>query len=419
MVTMESSFDLKKSELLIPVLPLLLSSLFLFACKRDKGSESDPPVKDKLEILWRTPILSNLNYSTAIAMNPIPFNQYVVASTDRELNGFQTPILFLDSATGAVQHYWSDFIDGSAYLRDETYSIEGNYLLLSTQSSIDCVNLKTQQTQWQSMVPGNSPFNYSHNGFVYTGIDLNGGNSAAIIRSPVDHLSWDTVYHFTRTDRYDPNFESMGFGSLENGDAVLVWKNRSFSSGSDRTDIFAFNLSADTLLWRNMDLHEISGIMPLLIDDEAVFGTVRSKAFSIDLATGMMNWTRDFEGIVSRPDQANFTFGSMCLTKDALVLKGTERELVLLNKNNGGLRNVNPNLPPGVENRFTQYDNKLFLSTGHLVIIDDLLGDVLNDPLKTEALGWITSGITIDSTRGVMYFHNGREVFCARIPENL
>ncbi|GGH65191.1 outer membrane protein assembly factor BamB family protein [Phaeocystidibacter marisrubri] len=356
------------------------------------------------------------------SINPVMYKDVVVFSSDRVVNTVRSPVVFLDTATGEIRDYWTDFSDGPFTYLDESMAHEGQYLFLSGQRSVDCINMETHQTQWHGPAGDNSPLIYVSDGFLYRGFEYDGmnptNNSAAIMRTPVDSRDWDTVYAFTRTDRYKPGFDSMGFGTLTNGDEVVVWKNRSITGSSDRTDIFAYNLTADTLLWRNMDFVEGSGVIPLKVERGVVYGLLRNHAVALDLATGNTIWSQDFNSVkASFPLQ--FYEGDFYINGNTMLIKGPAHEIMGLSIEDGSISWLRKDLDFGIEDRFTYFEGKLFFTTTELAVIDVHTGERVLESSRVEHLGNLEGRVTIDPIRRVMYMNNGLEALCVKIPDDI
>ncbi len=396
----------------------LVGIFFTSCCDRDEPPK--PQSKPAYEILWQQPIVPDPELYFSLSINPFLYKGMVIVSSEYTMEGVESPLMFLDSADGHIVDLWSDFIDGAVPYINESASSEGEFLVLNTQRSVDCVNLETRSRQWASLISRNHPYNYIYKGYVYTTIQYNGDDGAAVLRSPLDHEDWQTVYPFTRTDEYVPFFSALGFGETEDGHDIVVWKNRSSYTNKNQTDIFAYDLTADSLLWRNRDFNVFGGILPLQVDNQRVYGAVERRVFCLDLMTGDSIWTNDFSGIIAKPRFSNFDQGMMYLSDYKVYLKGGGPELVILHKSDGSLFRTNDELPDGIEDRVTYFEGKLFMSTQELVIVDLLTGDLLNDPnAMLRTFGNIYSKIVIDPDRRVMYFHNGRTLFCVKIPEDL
>lgn len=403
------------------VMKILLAISLVYAvsaCKEKMLLPEPTAPSEHLEILWRTPIVLNPETEYTIAMNPVIHGKHVIFSTEHTMNSIRGPLLFIDSSNGSVQHYWGDFSSGSDAFYSERTAHEGDYLVLRQFNTIDCINLVTRQKQWHTHKYSGLPFIYANEGYVYAAISFNNERSNAIIRSPLETQDWDTLYSFTKTDKYKPDFIGFGFGQLSNGDEVIVWKNRNWGANGFLTDIFAFNISADTLLWRNRDLDLNSLINPLQVIENRVIGDLRTDLFSIDLETGELIWRRNVQkSIINTYPIASLE--AIYIGETSIVVKGSSDELVGLVKRTGDINWVQDDNGLGLNSRFTYFEGKLFFASGGLRIVDAQNGDPLISQALSEEIDNIQSNIVIDPDRRVMYFHNGREAFCVRIPPGI
>jgi hypothetical protein len=400
----------------------LLSIVLLFACKKQVPASINRVNPQQLEVLWSTPIIQDETYESSYSMNPVLYSNKVIFSNEHTLDGYNAPLLFLDTATGEIKDIWNDYSHENPAFINESVARENEYLILGGHVSVNCLNLITREAQWRGPIGDNTPFLYIKNGFVYRGVDYNFGssfnNSSAVLRTPVESRSWDTVYAFDQTDGFRPGFDSMGFGRTAEGDEVVVWKNRSFRSNINRTDIFAYNLSADSLLWRNTDLNMGSGIVPLQVSDGLVLGLVYDHAFAMDLATGDLVWKQDFLEI-NPMYPLGFFNGDFHIEDQRMILMGGSEELVNLNKNNGKVNWVRRGFKGSFVDRFTYFEDKLFFTSGRLNIVDINTGEQLLTQEYPAGIKNIISRIVIDTTRRVMYMHNGRKAYCIKIPNDL
>jgi len=389
--------------------------------KKPTGNPVTAETSPELKVIWRTSIVPDPSRNITISMNPVLYDELVIFGTELTMNEMNAPILFMDTATGEIKDYWTDYLgEPAAYYGEKSLAFD-KYLFLSSLTTVNCINLETRETQWQSNIKFNFPGIYANEDYLYRGISYKNEDEAALLRTPVSQINWDTVYAFSRTDRRRPNFDAAGFGQLANGDEVVAWKNRSYVPGNgsmDRTDIFSYNLSADTLMWRNTDINFNSGPVPLKVEDQRVYGLVENHAFCIDLLTGDTLWFKDIRKIVKPTFDFGFFNGDLFIHEDAVLIKGDSDELISLNKVTGETKFVRQDIAIGFGDRFTYFEGKLFFSAGELVIIDALTGDLLNKK-QANQINDIQSRIVIDPNRRVMYFHNGREAFCVKIPPNL
>lgn len=388
------------------------------ACSQEHPKE--PDAERNLELLWMAPI-SNGYHEFSIASDPVVHENHVIVSAEFDMDGVKSPLMFLDSSNGNRLHLWSDYIKGTALYANERARVSGDYLVLSTQRSMDCVNLKTRQRQWATIIPDNNPFNWVDDDFVYTTVNFKDGRSAAILRCPIETGIWDTVFTFHSPGSFEPDFCALGFGELTGGDKVLAWKSRRAATGKDRTDIFAYNLSADTLLWRNTEYSVFAGVAPVIIEQNRVLVLLEEIAVSLNVTTGNTLWSRDFDGVVKYPDIANFDQYLVAYHAGKVILKGSGSELVYLNWADGSVEKVIDAYPRSGYGEFTFFEDKIFFTTGDLVIADAQTGEPLISPQSFSPVNgpFIYTSITIDPDRRVLYCHDGFHLYCVKIPDDL
>jgi outer membrane protein assembly factor BamB len=390
---------------------------FILACCKEQSTPNPPAVPDQLAILWKMPITPPEASSISLSMTPILYGDEVIFNTDYTLNGVHAPVLFLDTADGSVKRTWSG-LSGDAYTSSTVVETNG-YLVFGELTKVDCLNMASATTQWKSTVPLLFPRLMAKNGYVYRGFPFNpiGNqyNSCALMRTAVSSLAWDTVYSFTATDDYKPSFTGYGSGTLANGDEVVVWKSwsRKLNTQQHRAEIFAYNLTADSLMWRNSEFLDHANTIPLQVENGVVYGLIRTSAFAIDLATGNTLWRRDFNSINGDVQFAALPFhldGNYMLVQSQNVDK-----LYYLNKITGKLiREIDV---PYRYDRFAYFEGKLFGAGIGLGIIDIASGENLADKYDQSVFRRWWSGITIDPDRRVFYCHDGYHAYCIKIPD--
>ncbi len=403
----------------------LLCIMSAFLCCAPSIEEIKAHRRERLDILWRTSTLKDKNHEGSISMQPRVFQDFVIINSEHAYDGYDAPVLFLESDSGNVINYWSDYSVGPVIYAGEAAVQYEEFLFLGSQGSVDCVNILTSDTQWKSILPENAPSLFAHNGYLYRGVELDGqnpfNNSAGIIRTPVSTGDWEYVYRFTKTDQRTPSFSSFGFGQLPNGNEVIVWKNRSYVPGNNsmyRTDVFAYDLSRDSLLWKNMEMDQFSGIIPLKVQDNRVFGLNLYSAFAIDLSTGELLWENDLRTVNSELP-IDYVEGDFYLTDQTMVIKGVNEEIISLSQNSGQIHWISDNHPRGVVGEFTEFEGNLYIASDFLDIVDPLTGNSLIERDQVNHLDHISSGITIDPIRRVMYFTTYDEILCVKIPDDL
>jgi outer membrane protein assembly factor BamB len=395
----------------------ILASLMLACCKEPTNT-TPPPARKQLEVKWKTLLVPSANSTLrTIAMTPILYNGEVIFNSEYTLNGIEAPVVFLDTADGTIRRTWNDH-SGGPYNRN-TVAFSGIHLIFGEQRKVDCLNLLSASTAWKSSVNISYPMLHEHKGYLYRAIEFNpiGNqyNSCALMRTAVSSLAWDTVYSFTATDDYKPSFTGYGSGTLANGDEVVVWKSwsRKLNTQQHRAEIFAYNLTADSLMWRNSEFLDHANTIPLQVENGVVYGLIRTSAFAIDLATGNTLWRRDFNSINGDVQFAALPFhldGNYMLVQSQNVDK-----LYYLNKITGKLiREIDV---PYRYDRFAYFEGNLYSAGLGIGIINIASGEnLLADYDQSMFESW-NSGITIDPDRRVFYCHDGEYAYCIKIPD--
>jgi hypothetical protein len=397
---------------------LTILTTLLVSCCREPVSPPPPTAAPQLEVIWKTLLVPEENTTfRTIAMTPVLYNDAIIFNTDYTINGIEAPVLFLDTADGSIKQTWND-LQGDSY-NHETVVKSGNYLAFGDLTTVDCLNLQNATTAWKSSVALQYPFLHAANDYLCRGFpsDPTGNlyNTATIRRTPVDILNWQNVYSFTTTDDYKPSFTGYGSGTLANGDEVVVWKNWStkINTTEERADVFAYNLTADSLMWRVSGFMEGAMTVPLQVQDGVVYGTLEHSAIAIDLATGNMLWQLDLKAVNSLILFAVLPFhldGNFMLVQSRSV-----NTLFYINKNTGSIaRQVDV---PSRYDRFAYFEGNLYGAGSKISIINIASGEnLLADYDQSMFESW-NSGITIDPDRRVFYCHDGEYAYCIKIPD--
>jgi len=393
-------------------------NLAISSCKT-RSNQNDPSKNvDVFQILWKTPIT---NGPAVLGLNPILFDSVVIMNTEYEIYDDKVALIFFDNTNGEVIDTWSDYIDGVAVYTSSSYYNKGEYLVLQTMHSTDCINLATRQRQWASTTNvRQSAFIYGNNGFVYT-CQYSGEKTASVLRSPIDQNNWETIYSFTANGKMSPFFDGIGFGSLPNGDEIVLWQNRT-RTPIDRMEVFAFNITADSLLWRNRDFLDFEVPFPPKVYNGKVYGPLNDGLYCLDLETGETLWTRGYNSVFDHnylPWAANY----IGFYNDQLIVHGYGSKVLYLSPKDGSIFKAVDGYPNGHgEGDYSYYQGKLYFSAAaQLVITDIATGENLATPAKLGELNdiEIRSSITIDPETGKLYFQDGYYLYCVKQPKVL
>lgn len=418
MVNMGTSLNLIRNSMGKSLVTILIC-LGFWSCHKPQKMISEPQVEtDQFEILWKTPISPG---PFVLGLNPILYDSLVIVNTEYEIYDDFAAVLFIDTATGTVVDTWSEYIDGTALYTSDKFYLEDDFLVLHTMRSTDVLNLNTRQRQWASTTnQDQSAFLYGNNGFVYTSHQI-GAKTAKILRSPVDQKNWETVYSFTANGAMRPFFDGIGFGALDNGDEIVFWENR-ITHPYDKLEIFAYNLTADTLLWRNRDFPTADIPFPPRVYNGKVYGRYVESVYCIDLETGQMLWLKDY-GTAFEQSGLAAKINYIGMYNDQLVVKPDCNTILFVDLEDGSIDKMVSGYEDGnPEGEFSYWQEKLYFNNGLQLAVTDLAtGENLVTPENSRALEGITiySSITVDPVYGKLYFQDGHYLYCVKQPEGL
>ncbi|MGB0980304.1 MAG: PQQ-binding-like beta-propeller repeat protein, partial [Croceimicrobium sp.] len=261
---------------------------------------------------------------------------------------------------------------------------------------------------------------YGHNGFIYTSRQIS-SKTSVVLRSPINQKNWKTLYSFTPNGAMEPFFGAFGFGELPNGDDIVLWQNRS-GTPLDRVEIFAYNISADTLLWRNRDFIGFDTPSSPRVYNGKVFGRFIGSIYCLDIETGETIWIKDYENSFEN-SFLPFGISFIGIFNDQLIALPNRGKILYLNPKNGNISNAVDGYPDGSgEGVFSEYQGKLYFTSSYQLVVTDIAtGENLATPAKLGELNDIDiySSITVDPESGKLYFQDGYYLYCVKQPKNL
>lgn len=403
-------------------LTVILFIVLFTNCEEPPIYKPDETSLPELKVVWRAPLVSTEQQWTT-SIPPVLHDSVVLFSSEVFVSGHHASVMFFDTATGEVVDGWNDYLR-DPFISPETVRNVGDFLILGDNEAVSILNMATRTTHWKSGTGLSSTMIYTDGIDVYRGIYWGASaysKHAAIIRSPISHREWDTVYYYIRNEKRSPNFNCIGFGELRNGDQVMIWKNRASEFGGlePRTDIFGYNLTQDEIMWINQDFWERSGIAPIQIYKGVAYSILQTLAIAIDVETGQTLWTQQFDNVPGW-GVGGIGDGAFVIHNDIMFIKGSKKSLIAVDRHTGRYMWHQPHPVSLIDDRFTVFEDKLFYISNELVICDVETGELLIQPEQYEHLGFSLRGpVTIDPERRVMYFTNHQEALCVKIPENI
>jgi outer membrane protein assembly factor BamB len=395
---------------------------FFAACQEPSPVSTKPPVgldQNQLEVVWRSHLLPSKRESAS--MTPVLTDSNVLYTAYGDYNGVETPLIALSKDSGIVKRILP--LGGRPrFFNWEAQQVVGDKLFLAQTKWLDCIDLKSESFAFQTSSPNGGVDIYPIENYLYKASDPFGSNVLvnAIERTSQYSASWETVYTYTANDGYAGGFSCITPANLPNGDELILFKNSqwNFDSAQGRMDLFCYNLTADSLLWRNKGIEDAgNGIMPMQVVDSVVYAPGAEHFFAVNLNTGQVIWEFDY-GAHSGGD--NVGYGDFFINGDRLLLKPSGDHLIVFNRHNGQIIHNRLGMGYTMKGRFTHFEGKLwYIADADLKVVDDFTGESLLPAIRQDHLGKLNENVVIDPETRLMYLCNYHEALCVKLPEDL
>jgi hypothetical protein len=409
----------------------LIGSVILlihFACnKEDIIDPSTPqgPGIDYLEIKWSTELADPIQYVTI--MSPVYLHENrIVVKAEYPVSPFPDhSVLFIDTSSGEIKESWNNYSNTPGYYNTYSSQIDGNLLFLAGQGEVDCIDMRTALTNWSgpTSLGGNSidiienrVYKVASNQGIWERIDYADKNSG----------QWNSLFRFDKDDKWRPNFGGFKEVVASNGENLLLWKNASWSGILNKTEIFCYSLTHDSLKWISQDSFPVDGgfTKPVVVAD-LMYTLLDQEVIAVNVLTGAIEWVADLNKNRVFPTAPDGGFGNLFVNGNhIIVVTDNCPDVIVLNKDNGHQINrwTRDSEVDWAQwtSPFEHWNNKLIYTTdGRLEILDDYTGEPLLDWKRTLHLGHIDPGVAVDSATKSIYVQNGKKLFCLRIPDDL
>ena len=175
-----------------------------------------------------------------------------------------------------------------------------NLLIYLCNSDPRAVDLSTGAIAWHAEMPGGDqgPFMTAYGTKLYHTYQ-DGSNpyyKSTLMIGDILTQQWDSVFYVDMFDDWSVDLYPPGVQVQDDGDTVLIFHCRMWKDEptyTERTDLYAFNMSADTLVWILQDIDPSGGSTvwsPVVYNGRAYFQGAYSL-FCVDIATGNILWT--------------------------------------------------------------------------------------------------------------------------------
>lgn len=418
---------------------LILSLVGFSGCCKDPippnppcAEPCDTAMVSNLEIVWQVPLRPDT--SEGASRFPIVDGDQIIFSHQFASGGEQ--FYALDALTGQQRWHWSDNKTGSITSQQYGLHSTGTHLIASMGSSY-FIDRGTGNTNWwiyidglycasvQSTIIGN--YFYQNLGICQAAYDT----VALVRRTPLNvEMTWDTLF-ITRpaqNDGYYSNFQPAALWIHPSGDSILIMKNRmitAFFPLIDRADLWAWNLSADTLLWRVEDFSKTGHTRigpPTIYQDRAYLYSGGSEIHCYDLNNGQAIWIQHIPQV-----SGGFNTAQPLIADGVLFVKSTDWNAYGLNPETGSIMWQRVGDVGTCESLLAYHDGKVYytgfdLHPGELYALDIHTGKTVwaePSPAKKKYpdASFVYNGVAIDPVRKVLYTSDSYYAYCIKLPK--
>lgn len=327
----------------------LILAIMLFnimACKdvtSDYIQPEDPQdsVITPIFSIWQKPLLPDT--ALCICSNPIVYNGNVMASGYRFSTNGNSVFQMYNGADGSLIWTWeNDLANGGAQINHTPYAscLVGNRLAFVTSANIMCINADNGTNIWSTnpiyaMEELYSFGNTLFQTYISSPLDW---DSCSMMAADINSSSssWDTTFTMHKKDGYMPSIPPASFEIGLNGDTIMYYQNRqyNFDAIDGRIDMYAFNLSADSIIWESTDI-ELDGnsaIYSPLIDGDYLYFKGSRNVFCFNKNTGEQVWKRGFATM-----EEDLLYSNLLIVDDKLIVKTSGRSIYGLNLLTGSI----------------------------------------------------------------------------------
>jgi len=389
------------------------------SCKKDPLPEPDPPPiaptdTNRLYIVWKKNFYNDS--SRAYFLNPYFYEDYVAFCCDRPegVNNISGMGVFKKS-TGENHPLWNwepgiiDILDG---LTDFKLGGENNrYVLTCNNWNVECFDIITATRKWRIQID-HTNFRIGVNGnYVYFSQEFQ--THANLFRANIETGDTTKIFTIPKTNGYEPSIESFGGWVSPVGDSVLIFQSRqwNFSTSDGKVDIYAYNLSADSVLWVLEDITEdgnSSVCPPNIIGNKLVFQGMRSQ-HCIDLITGKMLWEH-------KPLNQSFSTAENLYANGKIFAYSYSGFVFCYDVASGNLEWMTLLGYQVLEGRMAYYNGNIYLSGGSnypkLNCLSASTGQLIWQQQGPLGGGEIKGGVIIDPATGYLYCNNSVGILC-------
>lgn len=395
--------------------PFLFATLgLLLGC--DKSMLPDPPpdpcehtncdTVPKLEIVWKH--LTEQSGKGAFAFSPYVHKGQVLYSVN--LVKKWDMLRMRDGKTGNLLWEWEDPAHSTYFSSTNQSQVHQGNIYLCTSREVTCVDLNTGTALWKSEIPKGVCAGFRINiigDYVYhersNGCDSQ--TEAYLVRSPLSHPQWDTLFTLPEVDGYRPSIEMPSAWVKPDGDTLLIFQGRTFNfdKPDGKVDLYALNLRTRTLEWKidDLDRDGNSNVAPPTVWRDRIYFQGDRFVYCIEAPTGKMLWKHEFTDW-----DETLTFADLMVIEDnKLIVKPGSGDMYAFDPLSGKIVwHIPKNAYINTGSRIVCHKGILYFCGGSLFAVDAANGKVLwNFPFSPMNNKFTSSGVAVNPELGLLY----------------
>lgn len=218
-----------------------------------------------------------------------------------------------------------------------------------------------------------------------------------------------TIHKSEYGSNHSPNLMMPVKWIHPNGDEILVMQNRTFgwgTTGEDKMDVLAWNLTADSMLWYRDGLDERGSTSRPAIDGNKVYFFGTWHAYCIDAATGNTLWKYDVGVSIG----GSFATANVLLVDDKLIVKQENERMHAADKETGE-RIWFTDKTASSPRYMTVRNDTIWHSSGGVQAIDANTGERLINWDNKGRGSWIFP-VGLHPENGFIYTSDGSYLYC-------
>ncbi len=379
------------------ILLITLLAAHLGGCKPDDVPPQPVKVEEGNPIIWKTALNSN-----DLVSPPLYYENLIIFSQDDEAKAF-------NSNTGEL--VWEKALNARPLDFQGTF-IVNDKIVFSDSRRIYVLNPKNGNILWQDEIPDGRNRACSIGNYLYKVSDKDDNSQSTLFRYDIDKGIREKVFTLHRGEfepDHSPGLLMPVTWSNSSGDDLLIMGNRSFgwgTTGANRLDILAWNVTADSMEWyRNLD--GFSSTARPVIDGDNVYFYGDRHAYCINPVNGETRW----KYFIGDGPEDDFNTANIIIVKDKLIVKPDNRHMHAVDKETGTRIWLNEEVV-SMPYMLTQRNDTIWLANAGVFGIDAKTGEKVIDDWKGSRSGSWIFPVALHPTNGLIYTSDGDYLYC-------